>query len=184
MPHLRDGIIVAKVGHFRGSEDPDTLNLPIPSGLKRFQREGDDHFITFSCYHREPYLAASASKDIFLDSLELTRRRYNFEVLGYVVMPEHVHLLISEPLDHEVTLSKAIQSLKLSVSKRLSPKPFWQVRYYDFNVFTHNKRVEKLKYMHRNPVARGLVERPGEWRWSSFRYYLEDELSPVTITRV
>ncbi len=99
----------------------------MPSGLKRFQREGDDHFITFSCYRREPYLATSDSKDIFLDSLELTRRRYNFEVLGYVVMPEHVHLLISEPLDHEVPLSKAIQSLKLSVSKRLGPKPFWQV---------------------------------------------------------
>ncbi len=64
----------------------------MPSGLKRFQREGDDHFITFSCYRREPYLATSDSKDIFLDSLELTRRRYNFEVLGYVVMPEHVHL--------------------------------------------------------------------------------------------
>jgi putative transposase len=156
----------------------------MPSGLKRFQREGDDHFITFSCYRREPYLAASASKGIFLNSLELTRRRHNFEVLGYVVMPEHVHLLISEPLDHEVTLSKAIQSLKLSVSKRLSPKPFWQVRYYDFNAFTHNKRVEKLKYMHRNPVTRGLVEKPEDWRWSSFRYYLEDELSPVTITRV
>ncbi|HSY69234.1 MAG TPA: transposase, partial [Edaphobacter sp.] len=164
--------------------DPDTLNSPMPSGLKRFQREGDDHFITFSCYRREPHLGASDSKDIFLNSLELTRKRHNFEVLSYVVMPEHVHLLISEPLDHEVPLSKAIQSPKLSVSKRLSPRPFWQVRYYDFNVFTHNKRVEKLKYMHRNPVARGLVERPGEWRWSSFRYYLEDELSPVTITRV
>ena len=179
VPHLRDGFIVAKVGHFCGSENPDTLNSPMPSGLKRFQREGDDHFITFSCYRREPYLAASASKDIFLNSLELTRKRHNFEVLGYVVMPEHVHLLISEPLDHEVPLSKAIQSLKLSVSKRLSPKPFWQVRYYDFNVFTHNKRVEKLKYMHRNPVTRGLVERPEDWRWSSFRHYLDDEPAPV-----
>ena len=98
----------------------------MPSGLKRFQREGDDHFITFNCYRREPYLAAAASKNIFLDSLELARRRYNFEVLGYIVMPEHVHLLVSEPLDDEVPLSKAIQSLKLSVSKRLGPKPFWQ----------------------------------------------------------
>ena len=59
----------------------------MPSGLKRFQREGDDHFVTFSCYCREPYLATAASKDIFLDSLELNRRRYNFEVLGYSSCP-------------------------------------------------------------------------------------------------
>jgi putative transposase len=156
----------------------------MPSGLKRFQREGDDHFVTFSCYRREPYLAASTSKDIFLDSLELIRRRYNFEVLGYVVMPEHVHLLVSEPLGCEIALSKALQSLKVSVSKRLSQRPFWQTRYYDFNVFTHNKRVEKLRYMHRNPVTRGLVERPEDWCWSSFRHYLYDEPTPVQITRV
>src|SRR5258708_30384585 len=78
----------------------------MPLGLKRYQHEGDDHFITFSCYRREPFFTTTASKDIFLDSLELTRKRYNFEVLGYVVMPEHVHLLLSEPLDHEVPLSK------------------------------------------------------------------------------
>ena len=115
----------------------------MPLGLKRYQHEGDDHFITFSCYRRKPYFTTTASKDIFLDCLELTRKRYNFEVLGYVVMPEHVHLLLSEPLDDETPLSKALQSLKLSVSKRLVPRPFWQARY-----FTHNKRVEKLKYMH------------------------------------
>ena len=102
----------------------------MPLGLKRYQHEGGDHFIAFSCYRREPYFTTTASKDIFLDSLELTRKRYNFEVLGYVVMPEHVHLLLSEPLDHEVPLSKALQSLKLSVSKRLTPKPFRQTRYY------------------------------------------------------
>jgi hypothetical protein len=57
VPHLRDSLIVAKVGHFRGSENPDTLNSPMPSGLKLFQREGDDQFITFSCYRCEPYLS-------------------------------------------------------------------------------------------------------------------------------
>jgi putative transposase len=156
----------------------------MPLGLRRFQREGDDHFVTFSCYHREPYLGVASSRDIFLDSLELTRRRYNFEVLGYVVMPEHVHLLLSEPEGCEVPLSKALQSLKLSVSKRLSPKPFWQSRYYDFNVFTHKKRVEKLKYMHRNPVIRGLVGRPEEWVWSSYCYYLLERDGPVQIAKL
>ncbi len=156
----------------------------MPLGLKRYHHEGDDHFVTFSCYRREPYLNTPSSRDIFLDSLEQTRRRYNFEVLGYVVMPEHVHLLVSEPEDHEIPLSKALQSLKLSVSKRLTRRPFWQTRYYDFNVFTHNKRVEKLKYMHRNPVTRGLVEGPEDWRWSSYRHYLLEEPGPVRISRL
>jgi len=156
----------------------------MPSGLKRYQHEGDDHFITFSCYGREPYLTTAASKDIFLDSLEHTRRKYDLEVIGYVVMPEHVHLLLSEPPDHETPLSRALQSLKLSVSKRLAQRPFWHTRYYDFNVFTHNKRVEKLKYMHRNPVTRGLVEKPEDWPWSSFRHYMLNEPTPVKITQV
>ena len=153
----------------------------MPLGLKRYQQEGDDHFITFSCHGRRPYLSTPSAKDIFLDSLELTRRRYQFEVLGYVVMPEHVHILLSEPA--EDLLSKALQSLKLSVSKRLTQRPFWQPRYYDFNVFTHNKRVEKLKYMHRNPVTRGLVERPEDWPWSTYRHYLLDQPAPVKITQ-
>jgi putative transposase len=114
----------------------------MPLGLKRYQHGGDDHFITFSCYRREPYFTASASRDTFLDSLELTRKRCNFEVFGYVVMPEHVHILLSEPPDHETPLSKALQSLKLSVSKRLAQRPFWQTRYYDFNIFTHNKQLK------------------------------------------
>jgi len=153
----------------------------MPLGLKRYQNEGDDHFITFSCYNREPYLNTPIARDIFLDSLELTRRRYRFEVRGYVVMPEHIHLLVSEPPG--TPLSKALQSLKLSVSKRLTQRPFWYTRYYDLNVFTYNKRVEKLKYMHRNPVTRGLVENPEDWHWSTYRHYLLDEPTKVQITQ-
>ncbi|MBS1823606.1 MAG: transposase [Acidobacteria bacterium] len=156
----------------------------MPLGLKRYQHEGDEHFITFSCYGRDPYFGAPASKDIFIDSLEQTRRRYHLLVFGYVVMPEHVHLLLSEPEDREIPLSRALQALKLSVAKRLTQRPFWQTRYYDFNVFTHNKRVEKLKYMHRNPVTRGLAERPEDWLWSSYRHYLLDESDIVEITRL
>ena len=88
-------------------------------------------------------------------------------------MPEHVHLLLSEP--KKAALSKALQALKLSVSVQSEQRPFWQARYYDFNVFTPDKRVEKLRYMHRNPVKRGLVSQPSEWAWSSFRHYATGE---------
>jgi putative transposase len=97
------------------------------------------------------------------------RKRYEFVVCGYVVMPNHVHLLVGEP--KEVLLSKAIQALKLSVSVQSLERPFWLTRYYDFNVHNEEKRVEKLSYMHRNPVKRGLVEKPEQWLWSSFRHY-------------
>jgi len=94
--------------------------------------------------------------ELFEDALERVRRRYLFVVAGYVVMPEHVHLLVNEP--RRALLSKAIQALKLSVSVRSQEKPFWQAHYYDFNISTHDKFVEKLRYIHRNPVRRGLVQ--------------------------
>ena len=97
------------------------------------------------------------------------RDRYGFAVIGYVVMPEHVHLLLSEPA--EGTLARSLQAVKISVAKHLLEKPFWQLRYYDFNVYTSGKQVEKLDYMHRNPVTRGLVEAPEDWKWSSHLYY-------------
>jgi putative transposase len=145
----------------------------MPLGLKRYQTMGHDHFVTFSCYDREPYLQASDARDLFERSMERARRKYLFKVLAYVVMPEHVHLLISEPATEP--LSKALQSIKLSVSKESPQKPFWQARYHDFNIITQAKRVEKIRYIHRNPVNRGLVFEPEDWPHSSFKTYLSGE---------
>jgi len=61
------------------------------------------------------------------------------------------------------------------------PDPFWQARYYDFNVWSEHKFVEKLRYIHRNPVTRGLVARPEDWVWSSFRHYANGEVGRVEI---
>src|SRR5262245_57871340 len=86
-------------------------------------------------------------------------------------MPEHVHLLISEPKLH--ALADAIKSLKQGVARRSigDGEHFWQKRYYDFNVRNHRQFAEKWRYIHRNPVKRGLCERPEDWEWSSFRQY-------------
>jgi putative transposase len=135
----------------------------------RYQQTGEFHFLTFSCYRRRAYLLAVAAMELFEDALERVRQRYLFVVAGYVVMPEHVHLLVSEP--RRALLSRAVQALKLSVSMRSPQRPFWQAHYYDFNVHTREKHVEKLRYMHRNPVARGLCAKPEDWKWSSFRHY-------------
>ena len=175
-------------------------------GLHRFYGANDLHFLTFSCYRRRPLFRNQAYCDLFLKILDRVRRRYRFVGLGYVVMPEHVHLLVSEP--QRETLSTAIQALKLGVVRRVqccsgspvarAPRAcpersqgsrkigetwgtqfsgtpisvvplrgttvhhgqFWQARFYDFNVWTERKRVEKLRYIHRNPVERGLVFLP------------------------
>ena len=97
-------------------------------------------------------------------------------------MPEHIHLLLSEP--QRSTLAQAIKSLKQGVARRLALRAvdsFWQARYYDFNVWSENKFVEKLRYTHRNPVKRGLVALPEDWAWSSFRHYLTGEPAVVEI---
>jgi len=143
----------------------------VTRGLKRFHQSRDPHFITFSCYRRTPLLNSLHAKDTFVTALERVRRTYGLRVFGYVVMPEHVHLLLSEP-DRD-TLAVAIKSLKQGVSRRLigAADHFWQKRYYDFNVRSHDQFVEKLRYIHRNPVKRELCAAPEDWQWSSFRHY-------------
>ena len=94
-------------------------------------------------------------------------------------MPEHVHLLLGEPLKD--TVAGVIHALKLSVALRRRERPFWQARYYAFNVRTPEKRVEKLQYMHRNPVKRGLVSKPEDWPWSSFLHYATGREGAVEI---
>src|ERR1700757_432564 len=133
-------------------------NRPMPWGLHRFQEARCLHFITFSCHHRDPFLSDPQSRTVFEQTLERVRRWYGFYVTGYVVMPEHVHLLLSEP--ERGKLPTVLQMLKQITANRLMSYAlagiFWQARYYDFNVWSERKRVEKLRYIHRNPVKRGL----------------------------
>ena len=149
-------------------------------GLERVQEAGELHFVTFSCFARRGYLGEGAARDLFEDALVGTCFRYEMDVVGYVVMPEHVHLLVSEP--GKLLLSVGLQALKIAVSKRSVQRPFWLARYYDFNVFSQSKLVEKLRYMHANPVKRGLVEKAEDWRWSSCRYYQTGEQGRVKIS--
>jgi putative transposase len=149
------------------------------SGLERYQETGELHFVTFSCYQRLAYLNTPSARYLFEDALQRTHQRYYFQVIGYVVMPEHVHLLLSEP--RKELLGVALQNLKLLVVKHAQQNPFWQRRYYDFNVFSEAKIVQKLNYMHWNPIKRGLVDKPEDWRWSSCHYYQTLEQGRVEI---
>ncbi len=131
---------------------------------------------------------------MFVKELSRVRREYGFLLVGYVVMPNHVHLLMSEP--KKGTPSTVMHMLKQRASRKLRRKgrvswkgqlalrfpkfvaevpQFWQPRFYDFNVYSHKKKKEKLEYMHANPVVRGLVRHPKDWPWSSFSFYAKNE---------
>ena len=158
--------------------------------LERRYGDHDLHFLTFSCYRRKALLGSAQARSTFVRVLGELRETYGFLLVGYVVMPEHVHLLIGEP--KVGTPSTVMQVLKQRVSrelrrrKRTVPpgqlKPpvaetenslprFWQPRFYDFNVWSAKKRREKLEYMHQNPITRGLVIHPKDWPWSSWSFY-------------
>ena len=203
----------------------------MPARLERRYDTRTSHFITCSCYQRRALLENDDIKQVFLKVLEETRREYDFCVYGYVLMPEHFHLLISKPeirdtgtvlqvlkqrVSHEArkmldptlfqkkekdgaptfpdstlsqrrreNVSATVLEVESSIEfEDLAPPvhwQFWQRRFYDFNVRSRHKMTEKLKYIHRNPVVRGLVTRPEDWRWSSFRHYAMGEIGPVEI---
>jgi putative transposase len=176
----------------------------MPKGLTRRYGQRHLHFVTFSCYRRLPLLGSVRARNTFVKILGEVRDRYRFALAGFVVMPEHVHLLIGEP--SVGSPSMVLQVLKQRVSRRLRrpsrkrssarqlalcfgaanhvlPR-LWQPRFYDFNVWSQSKFVEKLHYMHLNPVKRKLVAHPKAWPWSSFSFYAKRDTGFIRIDRV
>jgi putative transposase len=175
----------------------------MPKGLQRRYGQGDCHFVTFSCYHRIPLRKTVRARNLFVKVPAEVRQGYGFLLVGYVVMPDQVHLLISEP--RKGTPSKVVQVLKQRVSRALrenrrqtsgqqlqplpattgeEPRRFWQKRFFDFNVWSDAKRKEKLNYMHANPVKKGIVKHAKDWPWSSWAFYHSGESGLVSIDPV
>jgi putative transposase len=143
----------------------------MPYGLKRFQQAEALHFITFSCFHRLPFLETAEPKETFEAVLEQTRARHEARIYAYVLMPEHIHLLINEP--PLILLAQLLKALKQITSRKLRGvrRQFWQDRYFDANIYDEKARSEVIRYIHRNPVKRGLVTSPEQYRWSSYNHY-------------
>ena len=164
----------------------------MPKNLKRLTGRNDLHFITFCCYQRRALLSSVRSRNLVVEILREVRAKYGFSLVGYVVMPQHIHLIISE--SPSVLPAKVIQVFKQRVSRRIRGKKraatqqlslrfpeagvelrrFWQRRYYDFNIYSRKKLWEKLEYMHANPVEEGLVDHR-DWPWSSWSFYARRE---------
>lgn len=165
--------------------------------MKRWERPADSRFLTFSCYQRLPLFRNPRICDRFVERLNDCRYRLGFRLYAYVVMPEHVHLLLSVDRDgtripailkdlkggFAIEVLAAWRKLKAPVLPRITPpglRPrFWQHGGgFDRNITTSEKFWEKLRYIHHNPVARGLVSNPAAWWWSSASWFTGGE-SPI-----
>jgi putative transposase len=171
----------------------------MPKRLRRYYGAGHLHFITTSCFQRRALLGTPRRRDLLVKILEEVRQRYHFGVVGYVVMPEHVHFLLGEP--ERGNPSVVMQVLKQRYARALlrktkqphsplqdslwemsfEPEHVWQRRFYDFVVWSQAKIEEKIRYMHGNPAKRGLVRTHEQWRWSSARAYILGEAGPVRL---
>jgi putative transposase len=172
---------------------------------KRFDDRWDAHYLTFSCFGRQPFFKSRNAPLWFLENLARVRRTGLFELWGYVIMPEHVHLLIL-PAEN-VSISEILRQVKQPVSQRVvrwvrrnapsflprMKEPwagtkgkchFWQQGGgYDRNLRSTHDVHEKLNYIHNNPVRRGLVDDPRKWPWSSCKGWDDGTDDPVPIDR-
>ena len=143
------------------------------------------HFVTFSCYRRRRLLQHDRVKKIVLGVLRSQLAAQDARCVGYVLMPDHVHALVwfAKPGQLALFMKQWKQRSSYSAKKLLSEEfssyaahtsdkdPFWQRKYYAFEIYSRAKLEEKLTYMHLNPVRAGLVERTIDWPWSSARWY-------------
>jgi putative transposase len=150
-----------------------------------YDSERHAQFVTFSCYRRRRLLDHELMRETLVAILANKLEIYHGLSCGFVIMPDHVHSIVWFPeigdLSRFMKGWKQTSSLKLKAllrgllpnySKAFAPTdPFWQAKYYPFNLYSEKKAREKLNYMHLNPVTAGLVTRAVEWKWSSARYY-------------
>ncbi|MBU8934744.1 MAG: transposase [candidate division Zixibacteria bacterium] len=147
--------------------------------LRHYDNLGTARFVTFSTYRRQPTLIDCRTVTVVLNYLDAARSKHGFRLLGYVVMPEHIHLVLHPP--DGMKLGFVIREIKSRSARDVyshepnAPKGvrrvFWQFRCYDHNCRSPESVVEKIRYCHNNPVKRGMVASPDEWQWSSWVCY-------------
>jgi len=159
----------------------------------RFDIPGHVHFLTFSCYRRLPLLTNDLWRGWLAESHTHARETLDVALWAYVIMPEHVHLLV-RPRREEYRIAEFLQMVKYPVARRAIKQlkenaapllaqlevknreekiahRFWQAGGgYDLNLWSMKKIIEKAEYCHHNPVARRLAKTSIDWRWSSVRW--------------
>jgi putative transposase len=180
--------------------------MPHRKACRRFNDPGHAHCLTFSCFRRQPFLSKDRSRLWFVEAIDRARDKHRFHVWAYVVMPEHVHLIVW-PTAPVYDIGDILNSIKQSVVRRALPfvrrespaflarmedrQPsglthyrFWQRGGgYDRNVVEVATLYRLIEYVHANPVRRGLCERPEDWYWSSAADYAGVRTGPLRVDR-
>ena len=188
--------------------------VSIRKNLLKFNDTSYAHFVTTRTYENRPYFNNEEFARILLDELNFYSEKYGFAVMGWVIMPDHVHLLLWWDKDEKpgLKVSKIMQVIKGATSRRIidlvqtrgleqmlqatrkrelqdTPEDatsskshernlkyrLWQPGFYDFNIHSEEKLLEKLNYMHNNPVKAGLVLSPCDYKWSSYKEYFKEK---------
>jgi putative transposase len=152
--------------------------------LRHFDGHGDVRFVTFTCFRRHKYLTTEIARNTMLEALTYLRTQRDIHIFGWILMPDHVHLVLHPP--NTVRLGKAIGELKRWTSRQIlhrlpstlqvvfrinGQSAVWQRRCYDYNCRTVESVIEKIEYCHKNPVRSGFVTTPDQWVWSSYNWY-------------
>jgi putative transposase len=171
--------------------------------VRHFHEVGHLHELTFSCYHRMPLLTNDSWREKLAQFIEVAGKENLFDLVAFVFMPEHVHLLvypttpnpsislylarIKQPFSKqikEILIEQQSQLLsKLTVQERPGKTcfRFWQEGPgFDRNLFSTEAISLSLEYIHNNPVKRGLCRVAEDWKWSSARYYLDESINQNT----
>jgi len=197
--------------------------VSIYKNLPKFDDNSYAHFVTTRTYENRPYFKNDEFSGILLKEIGFYSEKYGFEVLGWAVMPDHVHLLLWWDKEEKPTLtvSKIMQGIKAGTAMRIIGRlksrgleqvlqptrgdvrledtqgervlqatrnrgagskshkrnlkyRLWQPGFYDFNIHSEEKLLEKLNYMHNNPVKAGLVLSPCDYKWSSYKKYFKE----------
>ena len=162
-----------------------------------FNEAGHAHELTFSCYHRLRLLGSDRTRLWLIQALDEARRRWAFDLWAYVIMPEHVHVLllprrteyevaaILKAIKHPVarkamnylrnTAPQAMERFKVARPSGRVEYRFWQQGSgYDRNIVKPKTAWSVVEYIHNNPVRRSLADSPTEWSWSSAQWYAGD----------
>ena len=186
-------------GSARRSDKLRPLKPAVYKQMRRLGEPGVARFLTFSCYKRLPLLNSVPWRDEFTSSLAAAKQRCTFKLVAWVVMPEHVHLLMAD-WDDDWPISRCLTAIKkpiaqraiarwraadASILRRIAVKTghrYWQAGGgFDRLIRTHTELWETIEYCHQNPVKRGLVSTSTDWAWSSARWYAGERAGQISI---
>ncbi|NTV57463.1 MAG: hypothetical protein HGA74_09275 [Deltaproteobacteria bacterium] len=180
-----------------------SLSVPPRKKIRHFNDPGHIHFLTFSCYQQLPFFKSDRTREWLVEAIANAGGKHKFSLLAYGIMPEHAHLLIRPHLLN-YDISAILKAIKQPVArkakrflegenigwlKKLTVKRgnrevfrFWQVGPgYDRNIRDEKELLEKIQYIHNNPVKNGLAATPEGWLWSSAGWYLDRRDGKITI---